>query len=403
MRTDTDTNTDTDPDTFTPEEVRETHRAAVKALEALDLQAGLYAIGERLALGQWLEAVELAARYKIAPRAPLTLAHHLADATRAPAPAPQVWIEHARALIEASERGIVVREELEEEARALGRWGDIHASLTGTNQKQRAITRPTRPRPAASPARGARARTREEGAEEGAEPLAPGEEARTAPTRDDPRAYEEHAAGAVVRIASPRDLDARREALAELAQHIRAELPPPPYELGRAGNPNKAPETRAAWVAWADEVARRWPAPLRASDLYQVSGERAPVAWLAGIITEREELAARGLTEERRRALASTLLDESEAIAREALALAAGGVDERARLAGLKLALDSIAQRARLAGVERVNLSVETATASAGGTLADKAQALGLTPEALRAIGDAASTALSAAKPTEDS
>lgn len=393
MRTDPYTHTHTD--TLTPEEVRETHRAALKALEALNLQAGLYAIGERLALGQWLEAVELAARFKIAPRAPLTLAHHLADATRAPAPAPQVWIEHARALIEASERGVVVREELEEEARALGRWGDIHATITGTNQKQRAITRPTRPRPAASPARGARARTREEGAEEGAEPLAPG--------GDDPRAYEEHAAGAVVRIASPRDLDARREALAELAQHIRAELPPPPYDLGRKGNPNKAPETRAAWVAWADEVARRWPAPLRASDLYQVSGERAPVAWLAGIITEREELAARGLTEERRRALASTLLDESEAIAREALALAAGGVDERARLAGLKLALDSIAQRARLAGVERVNLSVETATTSAGGTLADKAQALGLTPEALRAIGDAASTALSAAKPTEDS
>lgn len=393
MSRETQTETHTDPDTLTPEEVRETHRAALKALEALDLQAGLYAIGERLALGQWLEAVELAARYRIAPRAPLTLAHHLADATRAPAPAPQVWTEHARALIEASERGVVVREELEEEARALGRWGDIHASLTGTNQKQRAITRPTRPRPAAPPAQGARARTREEGAEEGDTP----------PARDDPRAYEAHDPRAVVRIASPRDLDARREALAELAEHIRRELPPPPYDLGRGGNPNKAPETRAAWVAWADEVARRWPAPLRASDLYQVSGERAPVAWLAGIITEREELAARGLTEERRRALASTLLDESEAIAREALALAAGGLDERARLAGLKLALDSIAQRARLAGVERVNLSVETATASAGGTLADKAQALGLTPEALRAIGDAASTALSTAKPTEDS
>jgi len=349
MRSTETPDTPNTPDTLTPEEVRETHRAALKALEGLELNAGLYAIGERLALGQWLEAVELAARYKIAPRAPLTLAHHIADATRAPAPAPQVWIEHARALIEASERGVVVREELEEEARALGLWGDIHATMTGAPQKKRAITRPTRPRPAASPAQGAHAHAREEGAEEG------------------------------------------------------AELPPPPYELGRKGNPNKAPDTRAAWIAWADEVARRWPAPLRASDLYQVSGERAPVAWLAGIIREREELAARGLTEERRRALASTLLDESEAIAREALALAAGGVDERARLAGLKLALDSIAQRARLAGIERVNLSGETAQVSAGGTLEEKAGALGLTPEALRAIGDAASTALSAAKPTEES
>lgn len=352
-------------DTPTREEIKRHHTEALKALKALKLTKQLKAIGERLALGQWLEAAELSARAHVAARAPLPIAHHLAQASRGATTAQaQRWIDHTRALVEASEAGVVVRDELEAEARELKAWGDI-ATRT-TDSPQQSLPRGTRL---------SRAHTRAQGPD-----------------------IEEGARAPVV-IASPRDLDRRREALSDLSEHIRRELPPPAYDLGEASaNPRAEPATRAAWIAWADQVARAWPAPLSAGDLYQISGERAPVRWLRDVLTEREALAARGLSEERRRALAVSLLDEAEAIGREALALAAGGADERTRAAGLKLALDSIAARSRLAGLDRVSLSVSTESAQ-GGAWTDRAREMGLDTDTLRRIGDLASAAISANAP----
>lgn len=368
----------------TREEIHRHHEEALEALDTLALARHLHPIGQRLALGQWAEALELASRARIAARDPLSIAHHLAATTRERkrppktlAAAAQSWIDHIKALTEASELGLVVRDELEEQARALGLWQDLSTLSTGARQLEQPRTRGTktaRPRPRA---RG------EEGASSS--------EAHPAPVE-------------VLRIGSPRDLDTRREALEELAAHIRADHPPPEYHRDpeRVARTDHHPETRAAWIAWADQVARAWPAPLKASDLYQIAQRRAPVAWLVGILEEREALASQGLSEDRRRALASSLLDQSEAVAREALALAAAGTDERVRAAGLKLALDTIAQRARLAGLDRVSLSVETAPTTSTASLDDRARALGLTPAQLRAIGDAASSVLGARAKDEE-
>jgi len=368
-------------DTPTPAEIIELHHRTREALKALKLKKMLTNIGERLALGQWLEAIELSAQAKIAPRAPLTIAHHLANASRQTQGEAQVWIDLVRQLIDASEAGVVVREELRAEAEAQGLWCDLALTLTTAQQDDTRRARPPR-----APSRAPRARG---GAHTEA---APGEEEARALA---PRAMD-YDPGAVVRVITPRDIDTRREALAELAAHIRAESPPPAFALSERGLGSEAAATRAAWLAWIEEVARAWPAPLTASDLHQISGERAPVRWLREMLDEREELAAHGLSEDRRRALASQLVDQSEAIAREALALIAAGVDERTRAAGLKLALDTITTRARLAGLDRLTLSVEATPTGQGGSLTDRARALGLSEAQLKAIGDAASTALSA-------
>jgi len=197
-------------------------------------------------------------------------------------------------------------------------------------------------------------------------------------------------------IVSPRDLDRRREALAELTEHLREEHPPPVIERERQGRKTLiiSPESRAEAIAWIDKIARAWPAPLNVGDLSQISGGTIAPRILAELLRERTALSSQGLTEERRRSIALSMLDEAEGVAREALALAAGGQDERTRAMGLKLALDSIATRSRLAGLDKLTLEVTT-SAGDGATWEERAASQGLDADTLAKIGDLASRALS--------
>ena len=229
-----------------------------------------------------------------------------------------------------------------------------------------------------------------------------------APSSGGPRPPLEHPAPALVDtapprvvIVSPRDLDRRREALAELAEHLREEHPAPTIERERQGRKTLiiSPESRAEAIAWIDKIARAWPAPLNVGDLSQISGGTIAPRILAELLRERTALSAQGLTEERRRSIALSMLDEAEGVAREALALAAGGADERTRAMGLKLALDSIATRSRLAGLDKLTLEVTT-SAGEGTTWEERAASQGLDADTLAKIGDLASRALS--RPSED-
>ena len=223
------------------------------------------------------------------------------------------------------------------------------------------------------------------------------------PIEEDARDPLEHPAPALVDtapprvvIVSPRDLDRRREALAELTEHLREEHPPPVIERERQGRKTLiiSPESRAEAIAWIDKIARAWPAPLNVGDLSQISGGTIAPRILAELLRERTALSSQGLTEERRRSIALSMLDEAEGVAREALALAAGGQDERTRAMGLKLALDSIATRSRLAGLDKLTLEVTT-SAGDGATWEERAASQGLDADTLAKIGDLASRALS--------
>jgi hypothetical protein len=150
---------------------------------------------------------------------------------------------------------------------------------------------------------------------------------------------------------------------------------------------------RGRWIAWIAEVQARWPAPLRLSDLCEIC-PGVPKSWLAAVHGEHREILARGLTEERRREIAVSMIGEAEAIAREALSLAAQSEDERVKMASLKIGLDALGRRSALAGLDRVSLELRAEVQGAR-TPEEVARAMGLSPEALAAIGDAASAALS--------
>ena len=195
-------------------------------------------------------------------------------------------------------------------------------------------------------------------------------------------------------IAPASDPYSRHQALIDLASDIARELPPPflpdhPIRnefVGRA-----APETRAAWIDYVDQVARRWPGPLNAHDLARITG--APIRWTNKIVGEWRALLERGLTEDQRRSMALAMSAEAEAIAREALALVQSSGDERLKAAGLKLALDSLARRQSLIGADQISLQAPVEVSS--GDWTEQAAAAGLSAEDLKDIGDIASRAMS--------
>ena len=197
-----------------------------------------------------------------------------------------------------------------------------------------------------------------------------------------------------VLIAPASDPYYRHQPLVELAQGIARELPPPdlPDFPIRQEFTGRAPSTtRAAWIAYVDEVARRWPGPLNAHDLNKITG--APVRWTQQVLKDWRALLERGITEDQRRSMALALSAEAEAIAREALALVQSSGDERLKAAGLKLALDSLARRQSLIGADKINLEARVEVNS--GSWTDHAAAAGLTGDELRQIGDIASRAIS--------
>lgn len=195
-------------------------------------------------------------------------------------------------------------------------------------------------------------------------------------------------------IAPASDPYARHQALIDLASDIARELPPPSlpdHPIGRQYTGVAAPETRAAWIDYVDQVARRWPGPLNAHDLARITG--APVRWTNKIVGEWKALLERGLTEDQRRSMALAMSAEAEAIAREALALVQSSGDERLKAAGLKLALDSLARRQSLIGADQISLQAPVEVSS--GDWTEQAAAAGLSAEDLKDIGDIASRAMS--------
>jgi len=204
-----------------------------------------------------------------------------------------------------------------------------------------------------------------------------------------------------VLIAPASDPYYRHQPLVDLAQGIARELPPPSLPdhliglqyIGRAEG-----DVRASWIAYVDEVSRRWPGPLNAHDLNKITG--APIRWTQAILKDWRALLERGITEDQRRSMALALSAEAEAIAREALALVQSSGDERLKAAGLKLALDSLARRQSLIGADKINLEARVEVSS--GSWTDHAAAAGLTGDELRQIGDIASRAISRESREED-
>ena len=215
------------------------------------------------------------------------------------------------------------------------------------------------------------------------------------PAPPEPRALER------VIIAPASDPYYRHQALVDLAQDIARELPPPslPDFPIRQDFTGRAPaDTRAEWLAYIDQVARRWPGPFTAHDLAKITG--APVRWTHKLLAEWRALLERGLTEEQRRSMALSLGAEAEAIAREALALVQSSGDERLKAAGLKLALDSLARRQSLIGADKISLEARVEVSQ--GSWTEHAAAAGLTGDELRQIGDIASKAMSRQAREED-
>lgn len=346
-------------------------------------------IAQRLCVGQWAEALELAATSRIGAKAPRAILAELLDSPRTPATRAAAFRALICELIDMSERGEAVpRDELQTLADKHG-LEPIACTVSAPRAKREPPPRVRasgRPKSAVAPSSGGPRPSTEKGARDPLEHPAP--------------ALMDTAPPQVV-IVSPRDLDRRREALQELTEHLRDEHPAPVIERERQGRKTLiiSPESRAEAIAWIDKIARAWPAPLNVGDLMQISAGTIPPRILAELLRERTALSAQGLTEERRRSIALGMLDEAEGVAREALALAAGGVDERTRAMGLKLALDSIATRSRLAGLDKLTLEVTT-SAGDGATWEERAASQGLDADTLAKIGDIASRALS--RPNED-
>ena len=195
-------------------------------------------------------------------------------------------------------------------------------------------------------------------------------------------------------IAPASDPYYRHSALVELAQDIARELPPPSlpdHPIGQDYTGRARGDKRAEWISYIDQVARRWPGPLTSQDLAKITG--APVRWTHKLLEEWRALLERGITEDQRRAMALSMGAEAEAIAREALALVQSSGDERIKATGLKLALDSLARRQSLIGADKVALEARIEVSQ--GSWTDHAAAAGLTGDELRQIGDIASRALS--------
>ena len=195
-------------------------------------------------------------------------------------------------------------------------------------------------------------------------------------------------------IAPSSDPYARHQSLLDLAQGIAQELPPPrlpDHKIGRQYTGVAPGETRAAWISYIDQVARRWPAPLTSQDLHRITG--APETWTSRILVEWKALLERGITEDQRRSMALSMSAEAEAIAREALALVQSSGDERLKAAGLKLALDSLARRQSLIGADQISLAAPVEVTETSWT--EHAAAAGLSAEDLKDIGDIASRAMS--------
>jgi len=215
------------------------------------------------------------------------------------------------------------------------------------------------------------------------------------PAPPEPRALER------VIIAPASDPYMRHQALVDLAQEIARELPPPSlpdHKIGRQYTGIAPADTRAEWISYIDQVARRWPGPLNAHDVAKITG--APVAWTHKLVNEWKALLERGITEEQRRSMALSLGAEAEAIAREALALVQSSGDERIKAGGLKLALDALARRQSLIGADKIALEARIEVSQ--GSWTEHAAAAGLTGDELRQIGDIASRALSRRAEEED-
>ena len=195
-------------------------------------------------------------------------------------------------------------------------------------------------------------------------------------------------------IAPASDPYYRHFALVELAQEIARELPPPSlpdHPIGQEYAGRARGDRRAEWITYIDQVARRWPGPLTPQDLAKITG--APARWTQKMLEEWRALLERGITEDQRRSMALSMGAEAEAIAREALALVQSSGDERIKATGLKLALDSLARRQSLIGADKVALEARIEVSQ--GSWTDHAAAAGLTGDELRQIGDIASRALS--------
>jgi len=212
------------------------------------------------------------------------------------------------------------------------------------------------------------------------------EPAHTTRTRED--------MGSTVILAPARDPWFKSSSLAQRAQDIALELPPPQVPNGYRGRESVGlakGDERAEWIFYIDQIQRRWPAPLTASDLNRITG--APVRWCYALLEEWKALLARGISEDQRRSLALSLSAEAEAIAREALALVSGSEDERVKAGALKLALDALGRRQSLAGLDKITLEAKIETKSQNWT--EQAAAAGLSADELKQIGDITSRALS--------
>ena len=197
-----------------------------------------------------------------------------------------------------------------------------------------------------------------------------------------------------VLLAPARDPWFKSSSLAQRAESLALELPPPQVPDGYRGRESVGlakGDERATWIYYIDQVQRRWPAPLTASDLNRITG--APVRWCYAMLEEWRALLSKGISEDQRRSLALSLSAEAEAIAREALALVSGSEDERVKAGALKLALDALGRRQSLAGLDRITLEAKIEQKATNWT--EQAAAAGLSADELRQIGDITSRALS--------
>ena len=349
------------------------------------------AIWKRLLVGQWYEALELARSNSLTgSKTAVGLSRVMCEIYRSRKSSKarvSLIMSYVEEMVSEAESGLHIRELLSPLAEE---WSltpnpdqgrGTRAQKKRREQAQKQIQRQTKKREREREKGGERScaerpsRTRTPARERGAENTAPVEVER-------------------VLIAPASDPYYRHQPLVDLAQGIARELPPPDLPdhmiglqyIGRAEG-----DVRASWIAYVDEVARRWPAPLNAHDLNKITG--APVRWTQAIIKDWRALLERGITEDQRRSMALALSAEAEAIAREALALVQSSGDERLKAAGLKLALDSLARRQSLIGADKINLEARVEVNS--GSWTDHAAAAGLTGDELRQIGDIASRAIS--------
>jgi len=367
-------------DITTPPNVSESHSLYEDIVKIKGCTRAHRAIWQRLLVGQWYEALELARANSLEGATTARgLTHLLLSAYRARkngAARLQRISDHIENMISEAENGLNIREALSPLAT---QWGLEPVPLadqirpTMKQKKTHRLERNQLARDASSLASRVRAR----------------EEADATPPAPIPAPRAER-----VIIAPASDPYYRHQALKDLAQEIAQEIPPPSlpdHPIGRQFTGVAPAHTRAEWIAYIDQVARRWPGPLTAQDLAKITG--APMKWTHKLIHEWKALLERGITEDQRRSMALSMGAEAEAIAREALALVQSSGDERIKAAGLKLALDSLARRQSLIGADKIALEARVEVQQ--GSWTDHAAAAGLSGDELRQIGDIASRAIS--------